>query len=194
MNKYKLIVLCGKSGAGKDYLLKKICEKKENKNKINLLTSDTTRPKRDYEIDGIDYNFLTPEEFSKKEHLEWAVFNNWYYGTPYNALRKDRINVAILNPSGVNQLYTRNINKQDLEIIVFFIHAEPKIRLIRQMEREKNPDYTEICRRFLTDEEDFKILIGPLVVLNNNTQEETEESLEAIQSAIEELNDSGRMD
>lgn len=194
MNKYKLIVLCGKSGAGKDYLLKKICKKEENKNKINLLISDTTRPKRDYEIDGIDYNFLTPEEFSKKEHLEWAVFNNWYYGTPYNALRKDRINIAILNPSGVNQLYTRNIDKQDLEIIVFFIHAEPKIRLIRQMEREKNPDYTEICRRFLTDEEDFKILIGPLAVLNNNTQEETKESLEAIQSAIEELNDSGRMD
>lgn len=194
MNKYKLIVLCGKSGAGKNYLLKEISKKEENKNKINLLISDTTRPKRDYEINGIDYNFLTPEEFSKKEHLEWAVFNNWYYGTPYNALKEDKINITILNPSGVNQIYTRNINKQDLEIIVFFIHAEPKIRLIRQMEREKNPDYTEICRRFLTDEEDFKILIGPLAVLNNNTQEETEESLEAIQSAIEELNDSGRMD
>ena len=193
MNKYKLIILCGKSGAGKDYLLKRISEKEENKNKINLLISDTTRPKRDYEINGIDYNFLTPEEFSKKEHLEWAVFNNWYYGTPYDALKEDKINIAILNPSGVNQMYTRNINKQDLEIIVFFIHAEPKIRLLRQMERESNPNYTEICRRFLTDEEDFKILIGPLVVLNNNTQKETEESLEAIQSAIEELNDSGRM-
>ncbi len=194
MNKYKLIVLCGKSGAGKNYLLKEISKKEENKNKINLLISDTTRPKRDYEINGIDYNFLTPEEFSKKEHLEWAVFNNWYYGTPYDALKEDKINITILNPSGVNQIYTRNINKQDLEIIVFFIHAEPKIRLLRQMERESNPNYTEICRRFLTDEEDFKILIGPLAVLNNNTQEETEESLEAIQSAIEELNDSGRMD
>ncbi len=193
-NKYRLIILCGKAGAGKDYLLKRIYEKEGNKEILNPLISDTTRPKRDYEIDGVDYNFLTSQEFSERDHLEWAVFNDWYYGTPISALKEDKINITILNPSGINQIYTHNADKQDMDIIVFFIHAEPRTRLLRQMDREKNPDYSEICRRYLTDENDFRILVGPLTIINNDNPEDTIDCLEAIQSAIEELNDSGRMD
>ena len=194
MKKYKLIILCGKAGAGKDFLLKRISEKEENKNLLNLLILDTTRPKRDYEIEGTDYNFLTEEEFAKKEHIEWNVFNDWYYGIPLDSLKEDKINITVLSPSGINQIYNRNIEKQDIEIISFFVHADPYTRLMRQMTREQNPDYSEICRRFLTDEQDFKILVGPVVVLNNNNSQDAQECLEQIQAAIEELNDSDNMD
>ena len=69
MNNYELIILCGKAGAGKDYLLQQIL--KHYGNDINAIISDTTRPPRSYEQDGIDYNFLSLETFSEtKLHMK----------------------------------------------------------------------------------------------------------------------------
>ena len=61
-NKYKILALFGKSGAGKDTIQKWLTT---NYN-MNGIISCTTRPPRDYERDGIHYHFLSNEEFAQK--------------------------------------------------------------------------------------------------------------------------------
>lgn len=77
-----MIVVSAPSGAGKTTIAKKIMEKFPF---IKFSVSATTRPKRDGEVDGKDYFFLTREEFEKKiqngELLEWEEIYGNYYGT-----------------------------------------------------------------------------------------------------------------
>ncbi len=60
--KIKIIALFGQSASGKDTLAK-ILAKQDN---VFEIVSCTTRPMRDYEKDGVDYYFLTTEDFTKK--------------------------------------------------------------------------------------------------------------------------------
>lgn len=57
-----LIVVSGPSGSGKSTLNQLLIEKRKN---IVMSISDTTRKIRGNEVDGIDYNFITQEEFKK---------------------------------------------------------------------------------------------------------------------------------
>ena len=104
MEKIKVMALVGKSGAGKDYLMHKIAEE----NGWHKIVSSTTRPKRDYEIEGVDYNFLTEKEFAAARFLETASFNGWHYGTRYEDLDPNRTNIGVFNPTGVKSLAAHN--------------------------------------------------------------------------------------
>jgi len=84
-----MLVLSSPSGAGKTTLTRKLLEMDKN---ISLSISATTRPKRANEEYGVDYFFLTPEEFDEREKrgdfLEYAtVFGN-RYGTPKEHVRR----------------------------------------------------------------------------------------------------------
>ncbi|CUS97866.1 guanylate kinase [Candidatus Chrysopegis kryptomonas] len=82
MPRGRLIVVSAPSGSGKTTIAKKILEKFPF---IKFSVSATTRPKRNGEVDGKDYFFLTREEFEKKiqngELLEWEEIYGNYYGT-----------------------------------------------------------------------------------------------------------------
>jgi guanylate kinase len=82
MKKGMLIVVSAPSGSGKTTIAKKILEHFPF---VKFSVSATTRPKRNGEIDGKDYFFLTREEFEKKiqngELLEWEEIYGNYYGT-----------------------------------------------------------------------------------------------------------------
>ena len=86
-----LIVISGPSGAGKDT----ICQKLINEcNNLYLSISMTTRKPRNTEISGKDYFFVTKDEFEENIKnnifLEYAIYNNNYYGTP-----KDKVEEMI---------------------------------------------------------------------------------------------------
>ena len=81
MNK-KLFVISGSSGVGKGTVLKGFLEKNP---KFMLSISGTTRAPREGEVDGVNYFFLSKEEFQKcienEKFLEWAEFAGNRYGT-----------------------------------------------------------------------------------------------------------------
>ena len=147
MKKYKVVAFVGKSGAGKDYCAKNLVEIQGG----HFIVSSTTRPKREYEVDGVDYNFLTEEEFAAARFLETASFNNWNYGTRYEDLDPDRVNVGVFNPTGLFSL----ARHEDIDLTIVYVKARDKTRLLRQLCREENPNVHEIIRRFGTDEIDF---------------------------------------
>lgn len=83
MKKGKLAIFCAPSGAGKTTIIKQLLKCGFN---LEFSVSATNRKKRDEEVDGIDYYFLSTHEFKKrienKEFLEWEeVYNNVFYGT-----------------------------------------------------------------------------------------------------------------
>ena len=145
--KFKVIALVGKAGAGKDYLMKEMAED----NFYHIIVSSTTRPKRDYEIEGKDYHFLSYEEFAAARFLDTASFNGWHYGTRYEDLDPDRTNIGVLNPTGLKSLAAHS----DIDLEIVYVKASAKTRLLRQLHREEDPNVYEIIRRFGTDEADF---------------------------------------
>ncbi len=167
-----IITLMGKAGAGKDTLLNKICDEHPEYHKI---ISCTTRPMRENEKNGQDYHFLSHEDFIQKvlngDMLEATEFNGWHYGTTKSSLI-DGINIGVFNPEGYDCLTQFPIN--DICIIGFYIKCNDKERLLRQLNREQNPNVKEIIRRYNTDEADFFELDRgnlPLVYcLNNDTK------------------------
>lgn len=85
-----LIVLSGPSGVGKNSVLNRIINARQN---LRLSISCTTRKPREGEVNGKDYYFLTEEEFmdavSKGEMLEYAKYCDCYYGTPKMNVEKE---------------------------------------------------------------------------------------------------------
>lgn len=83
MNRGKLVIVSGFSGAGKGTIMKKLVSEKDN---YALSVSATTRKPREGEVEGNSYFFKTVEEFEQmiKENafLEYARYVDNYYGTP----------------------------------------------------------------------------------------------------------------
>ena len=84
--------------------------------------------------------------------LECTVFNDWFYGTSYDSVRSDCINIGVFNPTGVESLVVR----PDVDVKIIRVVAEDKTRLLRQLNREGSPDVREIIRRFHADWLDFE--------------------------------------
>lgn len=151
MEKYKIIALVGKAGAGKDRILRETL----NCSHFHEIVSCTTRPPREGEVDGINYHFYDEKEFIDQilldNMLEHTVFRGWFYGTGIESVVADKINIGVFNPAGIENLEERD----DVDLMVVWVRASDKERLLRQLNRENGPDCKEIVRRFQTDEEDF---------------------------------------
>jgi len=88
-SKKLIIVISSPSGAGKSSICKELLN---DDPQLSISISDTTRPPRDNETDGTDYNFIEKEEFENRirnnEYIEYAnVFGN-YYGSLYKSVKK----------------------------------------------------------------------------------------------------------
>ena len=167
---YKIVALFGQSGAGKDTLLDAIMEL-DCPFKINKIITTTTRPPREYETDGIEYHFVSAEEFGEKilsgEMLEATSFNDWFYGTTINDIKENMVNVGAFSPKAIECL----LEDSQLDVLPVYVYASDKTRLTRQLNREQEPDCAEICRRFFADKEDFDDISFSYRTINNDSQD-----------------------
>ena len=155
-NKYQVVALIGKAGAGKNSIQKATCER--HPLMFHPIVSCTTRPAREGEMEGVNYHFISLNEFTRKvlsgDMLEATEFRDWFYGTTLDSLSKDKINIGVFNPAGVEAL----LQDSRLDVVVFEVNAPDKQRLMRYLNREELPDCAEMCRRYFTDEKDFSDL------------------------------------
>ena len=181
-DKIKVLALFGESASGKDTIQKYITTQWPDW--CNSIVSCTTRPKRDYEIDGIDYHFLTNAEFAEKvlnlSMLEATEFNDWFYGTPIDSLKPDMLNVGVFNPNGIRALLTDS----RIQVLPLYVYASDKTRLLRSLSREENPNCYEICRRYMADVKDFDELDFDYCVIDNGAEMDKE----AIESYVFDFN------
>lgn len=174
---YKIIALIGEAGSGKDTILKKVLETYPH---LHEIISCTTRPKRENEREGINYYYLSKEEFAEKvlngDMLEATCFNDWFYGTSKSSLDNCSVNIGVFNPEGIEILSSY----LDIELKTVYVRAGAKERLLRQLNREKEPNVDEIIRRYHTDQEDFSELEFEYCEINNNTEQDLVKAVEYI--------------
>jgi len=109
LNKGAILLLSGPSGCGKSSLLKELYKVVTN---YYFSISTTTRSPRDGETDGVDYFFVTKEEFlndiDDNNFLEWAEVHGNYYGTslkPINkALEESKLVIFDIDVQGFEQV------------------------------------------------------------------------------------------
>ena len=84
-----LLVVSGPSGVGKTSLCEALLAERDS---LQLSLSYTTRPPRDNEIDGVDYQFVSTEAFEELKQeggfVEWAEVHGHYYGTPVEGIER----------------------------------------------------------------------------------------------------------
>ncbi len=157
MKKGNLFVFSGPSGSGKTTLAKKIASQSDD---IVFVISYTTRVKRDVEVDGKDYHFVTMQEFKKmlknKEFAEWAeVFGN-YYGTPLNEVNdrlKDGKDVLLeIDVEGARQIK----EKFDHSVHIFILAPDMKELEKRLVDRNTDKSSEIKNRLSLADKEMIK--------------------------------------
>lgn len=162
-----ITVLVGMSASGKDTIAKEL-----QQIGFNPLLSCTTRPMREGEREGVDYHFLSREEFLKRrsegkflECREYDVFENgypakWYYATPKEELDPNKDYVRIVDPSGCKALLNHYGTQNCFVVNVL---ADDRLREKRAMERG-GFDKKEWDRRFADDFQKFsKSVMEPLV-------------------------------
>ncbi|MDD3224759.1 MAG: guanylate kinase [Clostridium sp.] len=159
----KIYCLMGKSSSGKDTVFKEII--KDKKLKLRPIITYTTRPKRENETNGVEYNFIDSKKLEyyreKQKLIEVRTYNTingqWNYCTvddgQVNLNENNYLTIVTLQAYNSYCIYYGND-----KIVPIYIMLDDGIRLERAVNREKgqeSPNYKEVCRRFLADDSDF---------------------------------------
>ena len=164
-----LIVVSGPSGCGKSTLNQLLLQKRDN---IVMSISDTTRALRGKEINGVDYNFISKEEFEENiknnKYLEYAkVHSDKYYGTPVDWVEKmlDDGNDVILE---IDIEGARQINEKRSDAIFIFI-MPPSMAILKQRLISRNTETKEqVVERFKTAYKEINEVAKYNYVIDNN--------------------------
>ncbi len=159
----KIFFVLGKSCSGKDTIFKKL--KEDGELNLNTVTGYTTRPMREGETNGVEYFFVNNEELKALKNqgkvIECRDYNTVYGVWSYFTVDDGQINLEKGNYLYIGTLesYEQMVRYYGKEVVVpIYVEVETGERLARAVNRERqqeNPKYTELCRRFLADEEDF---------------------------------------
>ena len=159
----KIFFLMGKSASGKDTIYNCLLKEKD----LGLLpyVGYTTRPIRAGEQDGVEYYFTTKADLDRFEKegrlIECRVYHTVYGDWYYYSVDSDKVDLSQNDYLYIGTLESyvkmRDYYGAD-RIVPIYIELDDGVRLERALMRErqqKEPGYAEMCRRFLTDSEDF---------------------------------------
>ena len=159
----KIFYLMGKSASGKDTIYKKV---KEQLPELKTIVIYTTRPIREGEQDGVEYFFVDDGGLQELQRagkvIELREYNTvhgiWKYFTADDGQFEIDGEVKYLM-IGTLESYEKLCDYFGQELVVpLYLELPDGIRLRRALEREsvqKQPNYREVCRRYLADEDDF---------------------------------------
>ena len=175
-----LIILSGPSGSGKDTVLNKLVENRED---IKISVSMTTREKRQGEIDGVHYYFSDREYFEKNisenKMLEYAEYAGNYYGTPKapvdEMLSNGKAVILKIEVQGAEKI--RNIYSDVISIFLM----PPSMRVLEERLRARNTEDEEtINHRLVIAREEMKKAPEYDYVVINDTVENAVAGIETI--------------
>ena len=144
-----LIIISGTTCAGKGTVIERLLERNKN---LALSISYTSRPKRENELDKVDYYFVTKEEFERKikagDFLEYAkVQYEAYYGTPkkevIDLLNSGKDVILEIDVQGAKQ-----IKKIYPETVLIFIMAPSMSEVKKRIKMRGMENNEQIIARF----------------------------------------------
>ena len=177
-----LIVISGPSGVGKDSVLE---EMKSRGLPFHFVITATTRKPRPEEVEGVDYFFLSEDEFAKMidegELLEYAVVYQDYKGIPKSQVRK-----AL--ESGKNVIMridvqgAETVRKLAKDALLIFLVPQSEEELINRLKKRNTETKESLKLRIATTRQEFnKIDLFDYIVVNKDDQlSETADMIEAI--------------
>lgn len=178
-----MIIIMGRAGTGKTSLVNELVNRGYEK-----IKTCTTRPIRPGEEDGVDYFFMSDEQFRK--YMNNGVFAEikryettdgvWWYGTPkVDLLGSYDKSVIILTPDGVRSVKPLlDSNNVDYKVILLGAKAS----LIKRRMVQRGDDMDEVIRRLQADETDFEDCsdIADYVISNDSSITELADKVENI--------------
>ena len=177
-----LIVISGPSGVGKDSVVQSM---KERGMPFHFVVTANTRPKRDDEVHGVDYFFVSKEEFARMieqdELIEYAVVYSDYKGIPKQQVREaldtGKDVVMRLDVQGAE-----TVRKLAPEALLIFITTESEEELVGRLKARKTETDEELALRIATARKELKrVEAFDYVVINHeNKLDETVDTIGAI--------------
>ncbi|MDO4439244.1 MAG: guanylate kinase [Eubacteriales bacterium] len=158
----KLFCIMGKSASGKDTIFSRIMQERPE---LKTYLIYTTRPKREFEEEGVNYHYVSAEKLNSFEEegklIEKRIYNTihgpWIYATVDDG-QIDLDKYSYLVPATLESYEKLKSYFGVDKTVPIYIEVEDGIRLMRALKREMKeevPKYKELCRRFLADAEDF---------------------------------------
>lgn len=159
----EIAFIMGKSCSGKDKIFKALADDKSLG--LKTVTMYTTRPMRKGETQGVEYYFVDAAEADRMAAegriIERRTYNTmqglWqYFMADDGQIVLGQGKYLVIGTLEAYQRFTEYFGKQHL--LPIYIEVEDGLRLMRALHREgkqQAPDYAELCRRFLADNEDF---------------------------------------
>lgn len=160
----KIYMIIGKSATGKDHIYKELARDKTLG--LKRVVIYTTRPMRDGEISGEEYFFTDINQLNSlrqagkiiEERVYNTAFGPWHYFTVDDGqIDLNKSNYLIIGTLDSLMDMQRYFSRE--KVVPLYIEVSDINRLTRSLEREKSqtePKYEEVCRRYLSDQEDFK--------------------------------------
>jgi guanylate kinase len=149
--KTEKLIIVGPSGSGKDFLRRGLIQKG-----LKYSAKFTTRPKRIQETDGVDYQFISEDDYlNLKENDEIKVYQTfkigeeiWKYGITVDNFESNQL--FIMTPHEISQLTDKDLSG------CFLVYLDIPLDVRRKRLFRRNDKNDSIERRLKSDEEDFK--------------------------------------
>ena len=182
----KVFVITGPSGVGKGTLIRGLLERVPA---LELSVSATTRPPRPGERDGVDYHFLTPDEFEARVSADDFVEHAEYSGNRYGTLRSDlhgRLRAGAGVVLEIEVQGARQVRAAMPEAVAVFI-APPSREALRARLVGRGTDSSEqVDARLRTAERELEAQPEfAHVVVNDRLEQATEDLIRIIREAMD---------